>query len=391
MTTHVGAAPGIFRRVWISPLFKRPNRSAVGKVRPLQPRDLEPLVALHQRVVGDSRKIPCRTSRADFERIFLEHPWRDETLPSLVYEDEAGRVAGCLGVMPRQMCFKGRRITAAISHNFIVEPGSRSTLAALQLAKQFLSGPQDLSMAEGSNVSRRLWEKGGGSTSLLYSLCWARPLQPSRYVLSVLSKRGLPPAFGWALRPFCRLVDAVTPLIPQKPFRLPEPAVVGEELDAETLCRSLPELTGGRSLQPRYDEHSLSWLFQTLAEKGDRGTFQKVVVRNVVRETIGWYLYYENSDGIGDVVQIAARNNYVDEVLDHLFYHARQRGLVAVTGQVDPALFPALAKKYCLFHHDGGSWILIHSRDPGLLQAIHSGDAFLTRLDGEWWISSLLG
>jgi hypothetical protein len=114
------------------------------------------------------------------------------------------------------------------------------------------------------------------------------------------------------------------------------------------------------------------------------------VVRNEWKETIGWYLYYGNSGGIGAVVQIGAKEGCAEEVLDHLSYHAKQRGLVAISGQVDPALFPALAGKDCLFHHDGGSWMLVHSRHPELLQAIHRGDAFLTRLDGEWWISFLL-
>jgi len=64
------------------------------------------------------------------------------------------------------------------------------------------------------------------------------------------------------------------------------------------------------------------------------------------------------------------------------------RGLLR-GGQVDPAFFHALSKKDCLFHHDGGSWMLVHSRHPELLHAIHRGDAFLTRLEGEWWISFL--
>jgi len=41
------------------------------------------------------------------------------------------------------------------------------------------------------------------------------------------------------------------------------------------------------------------------------------------------------------------------------------------------------AGKYCLFHRRG-YWTLIHSKKPDLLEAIHRGDAFLTRLEGEW-------
>jgi len=71
---------------------------------------------------------------------------------------------------------------------------------------------------------------------------------------------------------------------------------------------------------------------------------------------------------------------------DHLFERAYRGGAVAVSGQMDPAAFQALAARRCMFHHDGISWFLIHSRDPEVLAAIHRGDAFLTRLEGEWCI-----
>ena len=33
-----------------------------------------------------------------------------------------------------------------------------------------------------------------------------------------------------------------------------------------------------------------------------------------------------------------------------------------------------------------GNWLLIHTRDAALERAIHMGDAFLTRLESEWWL-----
>lgn len=364
-------------------------RGEAGYVRPLEKRDVTQVADLHARILGRTNRSPSPAFRAILSRIFLHHPWHAESLPSLVFEEHGGKIVGCIGVMPRPMSFNGREITAAISHSFIVEPGSRSTFAAMELAKSFLSGPQDLSMAEGSNVSRRIWEQLGGSTSLLYSLCWTRPLRPSRYVLSFLSKRGLSPAVGWALQPLCRLVDAVAPFAGRS-FRLSAPAVSEAELDAATFSESIYEFTKDRSLRPRYDERSSSWLLETLAQKQGRGRFHNVVVRNGRQETIGWYLYYGDPGTTGAVVQVGAREGCAEQVFDHLFYHARQWGLVAVSGKVDPAVFRVLASKDCLFHHDGGSWMLVHSRHPELLQAIDRGDAFLTRLEGEWWVSFLL-
>src|SRR2546428_7119045 len=165
-----------------------------GRVRPLAERDVPQVVDLYERIFRKSGTHDPVAAGEYLHEIFCRNPWRHEALPSLVYEDEAGRIAGCLGVMPRRMSFEGRPIEAAISHTFMVEPGSRSSLAALALARTFLSGVQDLSIAEGGGPSRRILERFGGSTSLLYSLRWTRPLRPSRYVLSILKRRGLPAA-----------------------------------------------------------------------------------------------------------------------------------------------------------------------------------------------------
>lgn len=364
------------------------GRRSMGTVRPLEERDVPRVAELHEKVLGKASGPTPLAER--LARILLQHPWQAESLPSWVYEDAGGTVVGCIGVVPRPMTFNGRKILAAISHSFIVDPGSRSTLAAVALAQRFLAGRQDLSLAEGNDVSRAILESSGGFTSLLYSLCWTRPLRPGRYVLSFLNNRGMPAVARWALLPFCALADALTPFIARRPFRLVEPPVSAAELDADTLRRSLDRFTRNRSLRPHYDERSLSWLLETLAQKQERGTLQKVVVRNAERETVGWYLYYGRPGGVGTVVQLGADENCAEQVLDHLFLHAKRRGMVAVSGQVDPALFHLYSRRDCVFHHDGGSWILVHSRLPELRHAFDRGEAFLTRLEGEWWVGSLL-
>ena len=381
-------------------LKERPSPGAEpqrrGAVRALEARDVARVAQLHAQAFGAKDAAspspppsPPPSLEAALSRLLLEHPWSDASLPSLVFEDSGGRLIGCLGVMPRPMSLAGRDITAAVSHSFIVEPGVRSTLAAVELARRFIAGPQDLSLAEGSNVSRKIWERVGGVTSLVYSLCWTRPLRPGRYVLSYLSKRGLPRVLAPLLRPAFGLVDAVAPLISRKAFSSGAPALSAAPLDAGTLRGAIGEFAAGRSLAPRYDERSLAWMLETLARKKERGALQCVRVLNR-REAVGWYLYYCKPDGVGAVVQFGARPGHAEEVFEHLFHHARQRGVVALSGQVDPALFHVYSRTDCLFHHDGASWMLVHSRHPELVRAIDRGDAFLTRLEGEWWISVAL-
>ena len=71
----------------------------------------------------------------------------------------------------------------AVSSQFIVEPESRLEWAGVQLEKAFLSGAQDLSLADEANDSScSIWERLGGSTALLFSILWTCFLQPAQYV-----------------------------------------------------------------------------------------------------------------------------------------------------------------------------------------------------------------
>jgi hypothetical protein len=104
----------------------------------------------------------------------------------------------------------------------------------------------------------------------------------------------------------------------------------------------------------------------------------------------GWHLWFLRPGGPGgrvaEAVQVGATEEAALDVVDHLLADARRRGAVAVAGRLEPALMPALSERLSLFHRGRGpSWLLAHSRDERILRAVHVGDAFLTRLEGEWW------
>ena len=361
-----------------------PPRTVVRGIRPVTEEDLPQMMDLHRRAAGES----VRGSDAFLRRVFFDAPWRSESLPSLGYEDENGRMIGVLGIMPRQMKFRGMNVLAAVGHHFIVDPSRRGTLAGVELARRFLRGPQDLSLAEGNRFSRTIWEFLGGTVCLLYTLCWTRALRPAQSALSDLRRRGLPNAAALTLNPACRAVDAALNLVPHRSFRRQTPAVLSEDLDPVTMLAYLSSFATDRALQPVYDVPSLDWLVETLSQRNHRGTLHKVAVRTASGRPLGWYLYYLGSSGIADVLQIGGRKETVAEVLDHLFYHAWQRGALAATGALDPSLCAALSESHCVFHRPDNCWTLIHSNDPQILNTIHSGDAFLSRLESEWWIAS---
>jgi hypothetical protein len=362
----------------------------MGSVRPLVVDDIPQVARLYAAVFGPLPAESRDALQSACHEIFLGHPWRDDDLPSLVYEDRTRGIVGCLGVMPRPMSMDGRPIRAAITHTVMVHPASRSTSAFVDLASAYLSGPQDVSMAQGTGVGRRIFEAFGGSASLLYSLGWTRILRPGRYALSFLTRHGVPAVFAPALTPVCSLADAMTVRFLRTPFRLPPPKVSGVELDADTLWRCLAEFSHDRTLRPTYDAASSKWLLALLARRNGHATLANIAVRDSSGEVLGYYLYYMNPAKTGEVVQIAARPESINEVVQHLFYHAWSHGLTAVSGQLDPVYLPALGAQSCVFNRGDGSWLLVHSKYPDVLMALHRGDAFLTRLEGEWFISSAL-
>ena len=355
-----------------------------GRIRRLREDDIPRVAQLHQVMQGQETDNTPAALTDHFYRIFLDHPWLDDSLSSLVYEENTGRITGCIGIMPRPMTFHGEKMMAAISHNFMVSPQTRASMAGLALAKAFLEGPQILSIAEGNSNSRRMWERFGGSVSLLNTLCWTRPVKPCRYLLSVLNRRGLPALAGLLLQPLCVLCDALPPF---RQLRPPRPDFQEESLTARELCKIQRQIFTSCSLVPELDEKALDWQMQALSLRQDGSDVHKVLIRNNAAEAVGWFIYYGKRKAAGQVVQLGAKEGWGSQVLDHLFHHAGEQGVTALSGQFNPRLFSDLSRKFGIYHNDGESWMLIHSHRPELLSAINAGDAFLTRLEGEWWIN----
>jgi len=367
---------------------RSPLPKSRGHIRPLAMEDMPQIIELHQKVLrGGQTFSPDRAEsyRAYFREIFFHHPWPEQESPSLVYQGDDGKVIGCLGVLPCLMSWRGQPIRAALGHHFMVQPGSRSTLAALELLKAFLMGPHDLALAtEANNTSRKIWEGVGGKTSLLYSLRWTRALRPSRFVLSRLETRRSIAPLVFSFKPLCSMMDVFLARAPGSHFRLSYPALTAEELSLEALLDCLRELSRRRSLSLIYERSTLEWHLSLLERIKTPGDLQKALLRDAAGRVAGWYLYYLNPGGVSEVVQIAAVDTAMVAVLDHLFHHAWRRGAFAVSGQVDPRFMQEYLTKHCFLH--GGSWTLVHTRNPELLQTIDRGDALLTRLEGEWTI-----
>jgi hypothetical protein len=360
-------------------------RSWAGGVRALTERDLPEVVQLNQ-TLFPRNPYPPEAQAAVFREVCLRNPWDEEALRSLVYEDASGRVVGFLGVVPRALSFNGQIVKVAVSQHLMVAPASRSTLAAVNLLRAFLAGPQDLSMADWANeVSRRMWERLGGATSLPYSLHWRRPLRPASFALSVLRGRGLGSVCGNILDPACRLADSLLTRLPALPLRRPTSDAIVEPLDPETLLRCVERFTEKRALRPVYDRASLGWIVERLRNHPGLGRLLTGVVKDPKGEIAGWFLYYLDQAGKGQVFQIGATDDTIALVLSSLCHDAWCRGALEIGGRIEPRWMRAFSEQGCLFT-PGLSWMLVHSRNAALLAAIDRGDAFLSRLEGDLWL-----
>ena len=360
--------------------------TAIATIRVFTEADVPAAAALFARVYPEYRWRSQDACESYFREILFGNPWCDPEIPSWVAE-ENGRLSGFYAVLPRRMLLHGRPIRVAVGCQFMMAPDNRNSLAALQLTKACISGPQDLTLADGANAqARRMWVAIGGVAPLLYGLHWTRLLRPARHAFSLLQGRGaIAPAVALAARPLCAAADALFTRLPPNRFLRDHRDFSGSAPDPAAMLSQLSDFTGGSALQPEYSAGALAWLLDQAARKKRHGELRSRTALGSKRQLIGWYLYYLNAGGVSEVVQIAARDGCVDQVLQQLMADAWRNGATALHGRVEPRFLQELSDRHCLFRREG-PWTLIHSRHAEIVAIIQQGDAFLSRLEGEWWL-----
>src|SRR5437899_7531197 len=178
-------------------------------IRPFAESDMPQVVAMNGRLFPGSSSLTGPEQERRFREICFGNPWYDGKVSSLVSEESDGRISGFMAIIPRTMKFRGREIFMAVSQHLMVEPGSRSSLVAVELIRRLLAGPQDLTVADMSaDLSRKLWERIGGSTALLYNLHWVQALKPFTYLLSQIRKGTSGRLFAIGAKPFAAAFDS---------------------------------------------------------------------------------------------------------------------------------------------------------------------------------------
>ncbi len=336
-------------------------------------------MALRARAYTRTAQPTAVAAEAYFREVFFG-PLRDPDLPSWVCTGSDGRVAGFIGVLARRIRVRNDERRMAVPTQLMAEPGANA-LIGVRLLRQVFQGPQDLTFADVANdAARQIWERLGGATAYLLSLYWTRAIRPLHEAVAGLGTGPAARALRLALRPVTLPLDGALASRAAARWRRNR-TLAAEPLTAEHVLQALDGAVGRRPLAPAYDAATLRWLWTRL---GDRGVVDAVHVRDAGRgDTAGWFICLSRGR-ICEVAQLAAAPGRFGDVLDCAVGHAAARGAGALAGRLEPAQVHELATRDCRLHREG-PWTLVHSRDPEIAAAVHRGDAFLSRLEGEWW------
>ena len=358
-------------------------------IRPLQRADLPEAATLYDIGFSDGARPADPAIAGLLERILFDNPWTDPELPSLLATDDDGRAVGLIGASARRMLLDGRPVRVVVESHLVVDPAAGDPLLAPRLIQRILDGPQDATVTDtATDTVRRMWMRLGGSMRHIECVEWIRVFRPGATAASIAqrARRGRPMP---ALRPLAAALDVATAAAAGRYLRTTPGVARVQTLTPDAILEHLPAVTDHLGLFADYEEGFLHWLFREAARAYRDGTIVRNLVLGSDGRALGWYVYVLRPGSVSEVLQIASTERRVGDVLDELLAHARAHGSAALRGRLEPALVEPAARRRCLLRYAGRA--LIHSRDPAFLQAVATGSALLTKLDGEWWFESASG
>ena len=155
----------------------------MSEVRPMRPDEIPEIAELYRVVDRSDWRIPPSEITGFFQRILLEDPWSDPDIPTLVHVEDSGEITGFIGSHVRRMRFDETTIRMASGGPLIAHPKVRNRAVGPRLWKQYLAGPQELTIADGaSDEMRQIFELIGGQMMHPSSIAWARVFRPFSFM-----------------------------------------------------------------------------------------------------------------------------------------------------------------------------------------------------------------
>ncbi len=322
----------------------------------------------------------------EFSRIYFENPWVDPELPPLIATLD-DRIVGFLGITPRVMQYGDRRLRVAVSSNFTVAPSApekHRPFIAARMIKTMIGGPQDLSLADGAtDVSRRIWERCGGSIAPVMGLDWFHTARPARGIWE-LARRGLDTA-----SPLSRAATLGTETLDligaSFTKRLAQNAATPSPLDLDEVVTAV-NMRIAAPIKPVAQRDWIDWLLRQSSRLAIDGKIRTGAIKNAEGGLAGWFISIMSRDRVADILQIEAPGTDAEAVIGAAIADARGAGAALIRGHARMAHLAAYRRHFCLLN--SGRWVLTHSRDPKLLRPFNDGTAWVSMLDGERWIGN---
>ena len=359
----------------------------MGEIRTYAAEFADGVASLYFYAGRGQRRGPGKSLPAYFNELHLSNPWASPEMPSYVYV-ENGKVIGMIGVVPREMEFRGKPIVLATVSMFIVDLEFASATVAIQLLGRVLKGPQDLSWTDGASGSvSEFWKALGGNTASLYAFNWVRVLRPLGMVRSGLDRIG---KASRVFRPLSAVAVPIDSLLSRMPLpvdllKTPVSPYHAKPVGAEELLSCIHEIGWKELLKPYYSLSSFTWLMKEVA-KSKVGNLRMLTVTTSEGTRCGWLVYFATAGGAGFVLQIGVRKREdFPNTLRALFRDAWEQGCVCVKGASIPQHLKALTDQHCFYRHPDNR-VVVHSRNPDLMNPVRMGEATITRLDGIGWM-----
>jgi hypothetical protein len=159
------------------------------------------------------------------------------------------------------------------------------------------------------------------------------------------------------------------------------------ELPLPELLDALATQNRQYALSPDYDLPGLQWLIAQAGEKRQYGPLRQRAVRDGNGQLRGWFMYYyDQQGGLARVLQWGAIGRTYDLVIKSLLHDAWQRGASGVEAQVLPGSAAALREHDAAIVYSTPYFVAHTTRCDLAMRALQRDDAFLSRLEGEWWM-----
>lgn len=351
-----------------------------GGIRLFDESDLEVVADMSKELIPLSSLLTNEQRISKLRQLYLENEFHVNGTASLVYEDENGGVIGFLGVTEQPMLCNGRTIIAANSSQMMVRTQKNAALASVQLLKTLMNANYDLCFADSAtDLARLLWQRCGGTTAELFSLYYRQMLQPHKVFRNHLCGNAL----HKAVTPLCFVADTVLNYAPGSPFRFKKTGIEIQELETEELLALMQKTSGSLNITPVYTNDTLQWRIKLLKDERRYGPFKAVkMVKQSSGDIAGWALFHLKKGGVCEIIQLETRPGMESLIFETLCNYLWQQGGAELVGRLDPRHFGKIGFKTTLFM-PGFRWMLVYSANAEILNSIKTGEAYLSRLEGD--------